>query len=362
MLLPWLPDGLTIRGGALVRYALRALLEADAWSDIGIRALLRDEEELRRHWKRDHLYLTSVNRAPRLCWMSDPGGQLLAHPTEEISQDLARNDLLKLAWTGLPLETIHRTRLNHWFQDPGRTLKLAHWSLARIASVHGLRDPSVSRGLALAGIGILGLQLSQRCEKCFRTATPGLDRCVYHSQSSRIKGHDVNRRRSSARVATRVINIVGDLGPTKDLERAKQRRARQVHGAIFDRPLGDIHAWRIELVEALSSSPTLRAHLPREFHVQSAVGAVQALRASIDPYEHDPAEWPSKIRLADTWLRAEVDVAPGAPPTGPRGVTMARLQRYTELQAQGLPPDAIAKQLKMTPRAMSAMLRRAQAR
>lgn len=362
MLLPWLPDGLTIRGTALVRYALRGLLEAEAWSEIGVRALLHDEQRLRKAWKREQAYLAAANRAPHLPWTSDTGGQLLMHPTEEMSREFTRTDLLKLAWLGLPSDAMSGTRLNHWFRDPGRTLKLAHWSLARTASVHGLGVPSISRALAVAGIGILGLQLNRRCEKCFRLAVPGIDRCGHHSQSSRVAGSDINRRRTNARAATRVLELVGELGQPKDLDLARRLRARQVHGAVFDRPLGDVEAWQVEVLESVHSCPRIKSLLPSTVRSLSPTATIQALRACLDPFERDPSQWPTKIRQADEWLRAEVKVAPGRPPKGPRGVTVERLQRYAELHAQGLESDEIAKRLQMTPGALALMLKRARSR
>lgn len=361
MLLPWLPGDIPISGAKLYRYTYRALLEADAWSPIGVNALLHRERAVQASGPREVMYHTAPNRPPDLPWLT-PNAE---PPVPLIDEHLGlreRKDFLDEAFKVPPLISFGRSGVRRWLQDPGKTLKLGHWAAMQSAAVDGLPSVVLSRSLAIAGLGVLGLQLQQRCAVCFRIAVPGLARCVYHSQSTRAVragGMTINRHRANARTAARVMQLLDDQGSPKDLEAAKRRRSRQVYGAVFGRPCGSVDAWALEVTEAIAASPYVSRLLPQDFDPASTVKAVQSLRSAIDQFERDPLEWPRKIVLAERWHHEERVIAPGKPPSGPRQQTIERLRQAAELEAQGVPPEEIAIRLGMTPRALTVMLKRA---
>ena len=361
VLLRWLPDGLPVPSVGLLRYAYRAMVEADAWSRPAIESMLRTELLASAQGSKDSLLIASPNQAPNLPWTNPGFGEPMLVLLDDVQESLDRQSLKEILLRHSPLLSYPRAQLTLWLEDPALTCKLGYWCSVRMARLHGTQSLEFSRAIAIVAIGSLGMQLQRRCERCFRQALPTLKRCAEHSQSDDATsdgGVPLHQRRANARAAEKVMRALGDIGEVRDLRAAVRARASQLAGAIFNRPIGSAVEWRAQMSSALRASPTITELLPTELDLADPGKVLKTLRKNLDPLERDPWVWPEKIKLADVWLKGYRKVAPGSPPTGARQKTTERIQLAISLLASGHSRHQIAQQLGMSVRALQLMLNR----
>jgi hypothetical protein len=351
------------------------------------------------------IYAAAPNRPPYFPWLEFPEGQAFFPPLLPKATYLDRDDLVALLTTrGGPLQGCGSRQAAHVLSNPARTARLGFLLCLRAVRMEDLSGPATeiptvpamrtladyqrwrescredrprgtqrprperpyepstfSRSLTLVTLGSLGMQLQFRCERCFRVAGPSLKRCPAHSRSDAADvdgGPSNNQRRSAARSGERIVELLGDIGPPRDLGDARLLRASQLSGALLDMPLGDLGDWQRKVDSSLLAAPHVRPLLPATFTASPARTALRALRHCLDPLEYDPWAWPEKIRLANAWIGRHKEVAQGKPPSGPRARTLTRMAEVRDLRAQGLDDAAIAARLKISVRALRLTFKR----
>jgi len=211
--------------------------------------------------------------------------------------------------------------------------------------------------LVLMGLAATGLREMRYCEFCPRWACPGSSLCVHHSQSR--------------------------LVPGTPSEKAARYRIGRAVGEIFRRHVPEVPV-QVELTD--STLPAFLAHLlwraasPNEARTAAAVRrqitdspALQELigqdvdslgndrlysrlQKTVDPYEVRPAAWLWKLRLLRLWSGYAAAVA--ARPRKTSFDAWLRLVKASFLEREGLTRAEIARQLNLSPSAISNWLRR----
>ena len=211
--------------------------------------------------------------------------------------------------------------------------------------------------LVLMGLAATGLREMRYCEFCPRWACPGSSLCVHHSQSR--------------------------LVPGTPSEKAARYRIGRAVGEIFRRHVPEVPV-QVELTD--STLPAFLAHLlwraasPNEARTAAAVRrqitdspALQELigqdvdslgndrlysrlQKTVDPYEVRPAAWLWKLRLLRLWSGYAAAVA--AQPRKTSFDAWLRLVKASFLEREGLTRAEIARQLNLSPSAISNWLRR----
>jgi hypothetical protein len=353
-MLRWLPSGLTLQTSALLNYGWIVMREAGALTRPAFESAL-NFEALTGAFVPTSFMARLPYESPASMWGDSAGGRPMLVVLDDDVEHLTRDLLLQGLTRERPLSLLRRKPAEEWLEDPGRTSKLGFWLGVKAARQWGMQSPEFSRCVALIALGSLGMQLQRRCEICFRQALPSTSRCGKHSQSKiAVKDAEPSNhlRTMNARIARRVLEQLGALGPTANLEAARQDRTSMLVGAIFDRPHGPLDSWIESMEEALAAAPGVCHRLPLEFNLRAPSRALPQLREALDPLERNACGWPAKIAAAEPWLQLERAIAPGKPPSGPRRGTLERLVQAAELQAQGVSEEEIAARLKTTVRAL----------
>jgi hypothetical protein len=216
-----------------------------------------------------------------------------------------------------------RRRVDADWQTPFSTLADAYLAAYRQDMGTDKNDPWCLVALALACRGIKDMR---RCELCFRWAVPGMRFCGEHTQSSvgrgdpRARGARYRRAKrmltsfeSSIRrmklpavvSAVRLPRIVGrvlwDIGSVDDEAAVDASVSKLAAGSRLNQALlrdDEVsQPWPEELRYFVDVSERRRDSAKRyRAHLWGA------LRASLDPFEWDPTNWPVKIEAADRWF------------------------------------------------------------
>jgi len=247
---------------------------------------------------------------------------------------------------------------------PHQVLRLGYGIAVEAARRDGIEAPEFSFGLGLVAIGNFGLLSRATCDACFRVAVPGLRRCALHTQSKFIDVDSTTKhpiKSVAARTARRVMKHLEwptNRPPELDWGNTEEWIAAAILWPQSVRLLPSVSS---EIDASLRESPEVMALLQEDILDCSQQGKLKALRSSIDLHEWYPGAWPTKIRLAEAWIKAERVVAPGRPPRGLREVNRERLKIAVSLLGEGKSKGEVASLLGIERSHLSHLLGRARA-
>lgn len=277
-------------------------------------------------------------------------------PTEVMSRDEI------VGWIEGELKSVRLkpARIKHLFSDPVSMIQLGY-RLTRLAGRRkGLELGSglVVASLCLVSLGKLGVP-THRCNKCFRWASPGLQRCRLHSLSKFAKSSHVYanaRTVRQIRIAERALtglNWPQDLQPSVNLKDTQMA----VCSILWDLDQRDDLQWQAQLTHALKQAPTVKSLLPLDFLQLSSAAQLTALRDLIDENEWMLSKWSDKIVVAEKWFVAMQELSKTRT-SGLSDANLRRLSTATLLINEGLPKKIVAERLDIKPSYLSQILKR----
>jgi hypothetical protein len=266
-----------------------------------------------------------------------------------------------IAWieTVLNLGELKPSGTQQLFENPAKLVKLGY-RLAKMAGrFHGRNSVQFIAALCLVGLGTLGLESDQRCERCFRRATPGLTRCRIHSQSKLVADVASNSRSTKiqmSRVASQTLKELNWINsPIHKLQNINTQY-RAAAGILWNFTRADEVFWKIHLCETLSVAPLVCKLLPPDFLSLHYGEQLSHLRSAIDENEWITAAWFIKILAAECWLTVEQLYRPGH--AGRSELNVHRVFQANEWLASGVRHSEIAGQLGISKSHLSQLLRR----
>jgi hypothetical protein len=266
-----------------------------------------------------------------------------------------------IAWieTVLSLGELKPSGTRQLFENPAQLVKLGYRMAKMAGRFHGRKSVQFSAALCLVGLGTLGLECDQRCELCFRRATPGLTRCRFHSQSKIVADSAPNSRSIKVQLCRAGNRTLHELNwaesPIHRLQNVNSQY-RAAAGILWSFTSADEVFWKIHLCETLSAAPLVCNLLPPDFLSLHYREQLNHLRSAIDENEWITAAWFIKILAAECWLTVEQLYRPGH--AGRSELNVHRVSQANEWLASGVRHSEIAGQLGISKSHLSQLLRR----
>ena len=226
------------------------------------------------------------------------------------------------------------------------------------------RLQSILWGLALIGITKKLLKSQASCQFCFRKTWLGRKYCEVHSQS---QSNDTNRSYKYMRYRTgkKALVLAKERGLLEIIQGPNSIIAANNHLMMSDllfQPALDDETKSMEremIIYSLEQSRNVAELLylnENDLFKFSYDQLVEVLREKLDCNEWWDEVWKSKILSAELWLSLEAEVSPGT--RGREALTKRRIEQAKILITQGKNKVEIAKELGITPSAISKWLKR----
>lgn len=219
--------------------------------------------------------------------------------------------------------------------------------------------------MTAVGAGCRGIEIWV-CDHCFRRSRGELRICDLHSQAKVVLDlaeTDRSLQFQRARTARKAAKIIQEKSIKErqfngywDLELYEFEL--QVGGILWPLTGAAHHNWLHHVEMALSSAPLLKGRFSHTFHSESNHLQIEQLQQAVGSREWLVSRWPALIPLAEAWLQAENEVAPGRITPGLTEKNRKRVVIAEEIFAKNVGRSQIAAQLGISRSHLSHLLRR----